>query len=119
MKKLSAVLLAVVLVLSLAACRMRNDTPETTPTVVTTLPTTAPETAPVQTEPMPTLETNIPDPNVDNSMPGMNNGTDGTENSGNGSGNNSDSGSGNSDEGAIGNQNPETGADSRMGRGRK
>lgn len=105
MKKLGVLLLAVVLILALAACRKRNNTPETTPTVATTVPTTVPETTPVLPETMPTLETNIPDPNVDSSMPGMNDGTDTTENTGNG------------DDGAINSQNPEMGADSRMRRG--
>ena len=66
MKKTGIIALVLILVLSLAACRMGNQEEETTvPTdPVTTVPETRP-TEPPTTVPDPTLDTNIPDENVD------------------------------------------------------
>lgn len=79
MKKLFTIVLAFVLTFVLAACGCQAQ--ETAPTTVATVPattvpvTTAPTTEatiPSTMEPMdPTIETNIPDPDVDNSTPGM------------------------------------------------
>ena len=77
MKKLLSAALAIVLTFALAACGcqarepMPTTIPTTTPTTVapTTRPTeatTAPTTMPVTD---PTIETNIPDPSVDASIP--------------------------------------------------
>ena len=106
MKKYGIFALVLALAMSLAACGCQKQPEPTTPTVNTTVPTTLPETVPVIPETDPTIGTNIPDPNVDDStMPTMDtdmNGTDGTESTG--MGDNFD-------------QNPETSADSRMRRG--
>ena len=72
MKKFAAIALALVLIVSLAACR-RGATDNTEPTV-TTAPTTTPTTRPTtESTTMPTIDptinTNIPDPDVDTSMP--------------------------------------------------
>lgn len=76
MKKLGIFVLTAVLALSMVACRSRNDTQQTEPTVTATTPETQPETAPATIPTMPevdpTLDTNIPDPSVnDNSTSGM------------------------------------------------
>ena len=63
MKKISIIALMLIVTLSLAACGRRNDK-ETTPT--TTAPTTQATIFP-STDPI--IETNIPDPSVDTSMP--------------------------------------------------
>ncbi len=75
MKKLAFFALAAVLVLSLCACRMGGSEPTSNPTTnpATEPPaTTVPEpsgTEPAISIPMidPTLDTNIPDPSVDDS----------------------------------------------------
>ncbi|MBO5836541.1 MAG: hypothetical protein J6Q92_01460 [Oscillospiraceae bacterium] len=77
MKKISIIALMLVATLSLAACG-RRDEPDTTPT--TTAPTTEMTIFP-STDPI--IETNIPDPSVDTSMPDMTDmidGMDGTDN---------------------------------------
>ena len=94
MKKLFTIALTLVLTFSLAACgcEAQKTTPATTAptkapttaptTTPTTAPTTAPTTVPTTIPPMdPTLETNIPDPSVDTSMPDVTEfmPTDGTE----------------------------------------
>ena len=61
MKKISIVTLAFILAASFAACGRRNNTPDTQITI------------------LPTIETNIPDPEVDTSMPDMTDMIDGTE----------------------------------------
>ena len=66
MKKFGIIALVLILVFSLAACRMGRQEEETTvPTdPVTTVPETRP-TEPPTTVPDPTLGTNIPDEDVD------------------------------------------------------
>lgn len=80
MKKFGMIAMALILTLSLCACRRRDPSETTTPTTTqpTTAPTTAPATAPT-TEPtvmpdLPDMDTNIPDPTVDS------NSTDETDN---------------------------------------
>lgn len=58
MKKISVILLALVMVASLSACGRNNDTGATDRNDMTILPTA-----------IPTMETNIPDPEVDTQMP--------------------------------------------------
>ena len=71
MKKSFALLMAVCMLISLCACG-RKKPAETTPTTVpTTTATTAPTTHATMPTTDPTLETNIPDPSVDTSMPDM------------------------------------------------
>ena len=61
MKRMTAIFAAAILCLACAACGCRNNAPATTPTIRPTVPTTMPAT-------LPTMETNIPDPEVnDNS----------------------------------------------------
>ena len=79
MKKFGVLFLCMILILSLAACGRRDKNKETMPTVTTTIPTTMPETVPIIPETDPTLGTNIPDPNVDSSMPILDNGMDGLD----------------------------------------
>lgn len=88
MKKIGTIALAVILALSAAGCGCSNSSiPETTPstTPVTTTPaTTAPATtAPTIMPDIPEIETNIPDPTVnDNSTDdstGMTDNTDTTD----------------------------------------
>lgn len=108
MKKFGVLFLCLILVLSFAACGRRNKNQETQPTVNTTVPTTMPETMPMIPEMDPTLGTNIPDPNVDSTMPGMDNGMDGfdgADSTGTTDGENS--------------QNPEAGANYGMRRGHR
>ena len=106
MKKYGIFALTLALAMSMAACGCQKQPEPTAPTVNTTVPTTLPETVPTVPETDPTLATNIPDPNVDDStMPTLDtemNGADTTEDTG--IGNESD-------------QNPETDPDSRMRRG--
>lgn len=114
MKKLFTVALALVLTFSMAACgcQAQDKTPATTAptTVPTTAPTTTPTTAP--TMPMdPTVETNIPDPSVDPSMP--DNGSASEESGNNGSGENGNGGS-NGGQSGNGGATGETGMDNRM-----
>ena len=71
MKKFYMIILVFLLVVSLAACGRRNNTD--------TIPTTQPSTGMDLTPDMPPVETNIPDPNVDTSMPMYTDGTDGTD----------------------------------------
>ena len=84
MKKLFTIACALVITFSLAACgcQAKETTPVTTvPTTVpaTTAPTSAPTTVPTTTPPMdPSMETNIPDPDVDTSMPDMTDATAGS-----------------------------------------
>lgn len=73
MKKFSIIALALVLTLSLAACGKKNNE-TTTPT--TTQPSTDMTVFP---DIDPTFETNIPDPNVDTSMPMYTDGTNSTD----------------------------------------
>ena len=74
MKKLSMIALVLVLTLALAACGRRNNNETTAPT--TTEPSTDMTIIP---DIDPTIETNIPDPNVDTSMPMYTDGTDSTD----------------------------------------
>lgn len=62
MKKYSIIALAIILTLSLAACGRRNDTPDTGMTILPNME--------------PTIDTNIPDPDVDTKMPMYTEGTD-------------------------------------------
>lgn len=74
MKKIGTLLLALLVVMSFAACTRGNNM-ETTPTTestaapTTTTPTTAPTTMPA-TLPvtLPTMETNIPDPDTNEGL---------------------------------------------------
>ena len=70
MKKCSIFVLTLILALSLCACGRNNDTTTTSTGSVT--PSTDMNILP---DTMPTLETNIPDPNVDTQMPGYTDGT--------------------------------------------
>ena len=72
MKKIFIIALVFVLAVALVACGRRNDEP-TTP--ATTQPSTGMDVIP-DMEPM---ETNIPDPNVDSSMPMYTDGTTSTD----------------------------------------
>ena len=74
MKKFACIVLMILLLASLAACRMGGNDETTAPTTApTTTPTTAPTTAPTTVPTMPTIlptidptiDTNIPDPEVD------------------------------------------------------
>ena len=72
MKQLFAIVLTLILVFGLCACGRRPA--ETVPTTMpTTMPVTTAATMPATTTPLPTvdptLETNIPDPSVDSSIP--------------------------------------------------
>ena len=58
MKKISILLLALTVIVGLTACGRNNDTGATDRTDMTILPTA-----------IPTIETNIPDPEVDTEMP--------------------------------------------------
>ena len=72
MKKITITALALVMTLTLAACGRRNNN-------VTSAPTTkATENNTIIPDMNPTIDTNIPDPNVDTSMPMYTNGTEDT-----------------------------------------
>ena len=72
MKKFCIFALVLLMAFSLAACGRRNNT---TPTTTATTPSTDMNILPDMD---PTLDTNIPDPNVDTSMPMYTDGTDST-----------------------------------------
>ena len=74
MKKYIIFVLTIILALSLCACRRNNAA--TTPNTSNVVPSTDMNVLP---DTMPTLETNIPDPNVDTQMPGYTDGTDITD----------------------------------------
>ena len=76
MKKFTMLALVLVLTLSMAACRRKDDNNETTTRETSTEATQGTTMMP---EIEPTLETNIPDPEVDTSMPDMTDMIDGTE----------------------------------------
>ena len=70
MKKISIAVLAAILVLSMAACgRKQDNTP-------TTMPTTQPTKMTILPNIDPTLDTNIPDPNINTEIPTYTDGTD-------------------------------------------
>ena len=69
MKKCMIFVLTTILALSLCACGRSNNTPSTNNVTPSTNMNILPDT-------MPTLETNIPDPDVDTQMPGYTDGTD-------------------------------------------
>ena len=73
MKKFGLFVLSFVLVLSLAACGcQRSDVKPTEtmpPTTPPTQPSTVPTTMPTIPEMDPTLETNIPDPDINTTIP--------------------------------------------------
>lgn len=71
MKKIAIFALVLVLALGLCACGRRNDTP------VNTMPSTDMSIIPDMDA---TLDTNIPDPNVDTEMPLYTDNTNSTEN---------------------------------------
>ena len=71
MKKCIILAWTLILALSLCACGRNHTT--TVPTTFNTTPSTDMNILP---DTMPTLETNIPDPNVDTQMPGYTDGTD-------------------------------------------
>lgn len=89
MKKLSAIALVLFLTISLAACGGSGNGGTSTPD------TTAPSTGrPVMPSTNPTIDTNIPDPNVDTHMPMYTDGTQDTSGvGGSGSSNGSQGGS--------------------------
>lgn len=100
MKKFSIFTLVFVLTLSLAACGRRNHDETSVPS--TTVPSTGMDIIP-DMEP---IETNIPDPNVDSSMPMYTESTDTTDTTTDGTGRNG-LGSANSGNGTgIGNSMP-------------
>lgn len=68
MKKIAIFFLTLGLAATLAACGRRDNANTTPSTSAPTRSTTAPTT---EVTILPTLETNIPDPNVDTSMPDM------------------------------------------------
>lgn len=72
MKRISIIVLTLLLTLSLAACGRRND-------AGTNMPSTD---ATVLPDMDPSFETNIPDPSVDTSMPMYTDGTDSTHDTG-------------------------------------
>lgn len=74
MKRLSIIALVLVLTLSLVACGRRDNGETSAPT--TTTPSTDMTIIPHMD---PTLDTNIPDPNVDSSMPMYTEGTNSTD----------------------------------------
>lgn len=76
MKRFSIIALVFVLSLSLAACGRRKNNEMTVPT------TTEATSNTIMPDIMPTIETNIPDPSVDTSMPEYNFGTDATDHTG-------------------------------------
>lgn len=78
MKKLTIITLALALALTLAACRRKENGNETTATKEPATETTQETTMLPDIDP--TLETNIPDPEVDTSMPDMTDMMDGAEN---------------------------------------
>lgn len=80
MKRFAFFALVLVLALSLCACGRRNDTP------VNTMPSTDMSIIPDMD---PTLDTNIPDPNVDTEMPLYTDNTNSTENTTGSTNNNS------------------------------
>lgn len=81
MKKFGIIALVLVLTLFLYACSRRNNTKE--PMAPTTVPTEAPTITPVIPETDPTMDTNIPDPEVNgNSDTETNNATDADPNEG-------------------------------------
>ena len=70
MKKISIAVLAAILVLSMAACgRKQDNTP-------TTMPTTQPTEMTILPNIDHTLDTNIPDPNINTEIPTYTDGTD-------------------------------------------
>lgn len=82
MKKTGFIVLTLVLVASLTACRRGNVDENTNPSDNSTPPATTTEPAPT-TEPTtlptiidPTFESNIPDPDTNNGTDGMDNGMD-------------------------------------------
>ena len=71
MKKISFLLLTIVMAISIAACGCTNSNAPTVP------PTILPETTtPSLPEMDPTLDTNIPDPSINEEMPTYTDGTD-------------------------------------------
>ena len=75
MKKLLIVMVALMLSISLCACGRRNDPVNTEPNSI--MPSTDMHILPSMD---PTLDTNIPDPNVDSQMPLYTEGSEATEN---------------------------------------
>lgn len=80
MKKLGIIALTLVLTVALCACG-RSKAPTDT-TVDTTHVTTAPTTEQVAPTTMPTMDTNIPDPEIDTGIGDTTDETHGTESSG-------------------------------------
>lgn len=77
MKKISMIVLALVMAFSLVACGRRNNNETSAPS------TTASDRNPTIIPDMdPTITTNIPDPDVDTSMPMYTDGTEGTDGKG-------------------------------------
>lgn len=70
MKKISIAVLAAILVLYMAACGRKQDN------APTTMPTTQPTEMTILPNIDPTLDTNIPDPNINTEIPTYTDGTD-------------------------------------------
>ena len=90
MKKFSIITLALVMIIALAACGRGNTDETSTPTTTSSdfNPTIIPDMDP-------TIETNIPDPNVDSTMPIYTDGTESTDTTGMTGGGNDSNGMGN------------------------
>ena len=101
MKKLSIFALIVVLAVAMAACGKKNDTGSQNTTVPTTGNSILPEMDP-------TMDTNIPDDNVNGNSTDTTGTTNATENSGSSNGGNSGNGS------TSGNSTGVTGPDGTM-----
>ena len=73
MKKISILVLSLLLALSIAACGRNNDKENVTPSNAQPSQTT-----PILPDMDPTLDTNIPDPNINTEIPSYTDGTDPT-----------------------------------------
>lgn len=70
MKKITIAIMAAVLVFAITACGRNRDTDPSS------APTTQPTTMPFMPEMDPTLDTNIPDPDINTETPTFTDGTD-------------------------------------------
>ena len=81
MRKITFLVMGLVLALNLCACGCANNAPATTPTT-THAPTTNNTMMPTETMTVPVPETNIPDPDIGPTLPGG--GVEGGNTTGNG-----------------------------------